>query len=96
MIHQASHCLIIIVLMLTIVVCDSCATNGQQKVTRGLATSPAEVDDFVARVSSSSPEVSADLLIRIAQSKLISDKKESSPCLRKPTTAAPMHRRNSE
>ena len=75
MIHQASHCFIIIVMMLTIVVCDSCATNGQQKVTRGLTTSPAEVDDFVARVTSSSPEVSADLLIRIAQSKLISDKK---------------------
>lgn len=76
MTHQAFRYLIITALMLTIVIiCDSCATNGQQKLTKGLTTSPAEVDDFIAKVSSSSPEVSADLLIRIAQSKLISDKK---------------------
>ena len=61
--------------MLMLVVCGSRATNGQQKLTKGATTFPADVDDFVARVSSSSPEVSADLLIRIAQSKLITDKK---------------------
>jgi len=76
MIHQTSRWLIILVLILTVVVIsNSCATNGQQKLTRNLAPSRAEVDDFVAKVSSSSPEVSADLLIRIAQSQLITDKR---------------------
>src|SRR5215813_12846078 len=73
MVHR---CFIILVLMLTVVViCNSCATNGQQKLTGNSTPSRAEIDDFVARVSSASPEVSADLLIRIAQSQLISDKK---------------------
>ncbi|HJT26987.1 MAG TPA: hypothetical protein VJ784_06195, partial [Pyrinomonadaceae bacterium] len=76
MIHQASRCFIILVSMLTVVVvCNSCATNGQQKLTRNPTPSRAEIDDFIAKVSSSSPEVAADLLIRIAQSQLISDKK---------------------
>lgn len=75
MIHQPFRCLIIFVSLLTVVVVsNSCATNGQQKLTRN-TPSRAEIDDFIARVSSSSPEVSADLLIRIAQSQLISDKK---------------------
>ena len=67
---------IILVLTLTVVaICISCATNGQQKLTRNSTPARAEIDDFVAKVSSSSPEVSADLLIRTAQSQLISDKK---------------------
>src|SRR5678809_1067894 len=74
MIPQLFRCLIILVSLLTVVVvCNSCATNGQQKLTRN-TPSRAEIDDFIARVSSSSPEVSADLLIRISQSKLVSDK----------------------
>jgi len=74
MIHQASRWYIILVLILTVVVSNSCATNGQ-KLTRNLTPSRAEIDDFIAKVSSSSPEVSADLLIRIAQSQLITDKR---------------------
>jgi hypothetical protein len=73
MVHR---CFIALVSLLTvIVVCDSCATNGQQKLTRNSTPARVEIDDFVAKVSSSSPEVSADLLIRTAQSQLISDKK---------------------
>ncbi|HYV14266.1 MAG TPA: hypothetical protein VE980_25390 [Pyrinomonadaceae bacterium] len=71
---MAHRCFIVLVLMLTVVVFN-CATNAQQKLTRNPTPSRAEIDDFIARVSSSWPEVSADLLIRIAQSKLISDKK---------------------
>ena len=76
MVHPASRSFIILVLIFTVVViCNSCATNGQQKLTRNPTPARAEIDDFIAKVSSSSPEVSADLLIRIAQSQLISDKK---------------------
>ena len=76
MIHQTSRWFIILVSILTVVVIsNSCSTNGQQKLTRDLNPSRAEIDDFVAKVSSSSPEVSADLLILIAQSQLISDKR---------------------
>lgn len=62
-------------LLLVILVVTSCSspTSGyQDDATRRSATT---VDDFVARVSSASPEVASDLLIRIAQSKLIADKK---------------------
>jgi hypothetical protein len=69
-----------VVVIVGTVVANSCLSCGaatvQQKPSAQNIVTTVSVDDFVARVSSAPPEIATDLLIRIAESKLIRDKQK--------------------
>ena len=65
------------VFVLIFVIGNGCVpktTEGQQKRSKDAGPLSMQVDALIAAVSSAPPEFSADLLIRIAGSKLVSDK----------------------
>jgi hypothetical protein len=59
----------------TLFVC-SLLTNAQQNATRDSRMKSARLDAFIANASAAMPEVAADLLIKIAESSLISDRQK--------------------
>lgn len=72
------------VFVLALVMSSGCmptSTRGQQKAPKDTTKHTADIDALVASASSSAPEFSADLLIRIAESNLFRDKEKKAALL---------------